>query len=166
MVNAQGLAEQPIPVKKGYIFDVVGESLADVTLTFKGKPFKVAKSDVKITEKEAAPSATASGFTPGTIVLISAKYTVQGNQPRNVKNRLSKLIPEGVVTEPISIQVTDELSSLAAGQGNTNTEVVVNGNTTIVTTTEAPRNVLTVEYSFNGQVRRKQAIEGSVLVLP
>lgn len=166
MLNQQGLAEQPVPVRKGFVFDVVEESLADVILIHNGRKFKVAKSDVRIAEKGAEPTPSANGFTPGTIVLISAKYTVQGNQPRNVKNRLSKLIPVGVITEPVAIQVTDELSSLANNQGNTNTSVTFNGNTTIVTTTEAPKNILTVEYSFNGQVRRKQALEGSILVLP
>ena len=166
MLNAQGMAEQPVPVRKGFVFDVVEESLADVTLIHNGRKFKVSKGDVSLTEKGAALAPSAGGFQPGTIVLMSAKYTVQGNQPRNVKNRLSKLIPTGVVTEPVSIQVTDDLSSLASGQGNTNTTVTIDANSAVITRTEAPKNVLTVEYSFNGQIRRKQALEGSILVLP
>lgn len=166
MLNEQGIADKPIPVRKGFVFDVVEESLADVTLVHEGRKFKLAKSDVRISEKGVAPTPTAGGFTPGQIVLISAKYTVVGNQPRNVKNRLSKLIPTGIITEPVSIQVTDELSSMASNQGNTDTSVIFNGDNTIVTTTATPRNVLTVEYSFNGQVRKKQALEGSFLALP
>jgi len=169
MLNEQGLAENSVPVRKGFTFDVVSETLADVVLSHNGRKFKMAKSDVIISEKS-AEQATASptGFKPGQIVLISARYTVEGNQPRNVKNRLAKLVPQGVITEPVSIQVTDELSSLAASQGSTTTGTVtaLDNNTAIVTVNEAKKNVLTVEYSFNGQVRRKQALEGSILVLP
>jgi hypothetical protein len=169
MLNEQGLAENTVPVRKGFTFDVVSETLADVVLSHNGRKFKMAKSDVIISEKS-AEQATASptGFKPGQIVLISARYTVEGNQPRNVKNRLAKLVPQGVITEPVSIQVTDELSSLAATQGSTTTGTVtaLDNNTAIVTLNEAKKNVLTVEYSFNGQVRRKQALEGSILVLP
>lgn len=166
MLNAQGLADQPVPVRKGFVFEVAEESLADVTLVHNGRKFKVSKSDVSIAEKGASSGVSSKGFQPGTIVLISAKYTVLGNQPRNVKNRLSKLIPMGVVTEPIAIQVTDDLSSLAGAQGNTATTVTIDANSTVITTTEVPKNVLTVEYSFNGQIRKKQALEGSYLVLP
>ncbi len=169
MLNEQGLAENTVPVRKGFTFDVVSETLADVVLSHNGRKFKMAKSDVIISEKS-AEQATASptGFKPGQIVLISARYTVDGNQPRNVKNRLAKLVPQGVITEPVSIQVTDELSSLAATQGSTTTGTVtaLDNNTAVVTLNEAKKNVLTVEYSFNGQVRRKQALEGSMLVLP
>lgn len=169
MLTEQGLAENTVPVRKGFTFDVVSETLADVVLSHNGRKFKMAKSDVIISEKSAEQAAASStSFKPGQIVLLSAKYTVEGNQPRNVKNRLAKLVPQGVVTEPVSIQVTDELSSLAATQGVTTTGTVtsVNSNTAIVTLNEAKKNVLTVEYSFNGQVRRKQALEGSILVLP
>lgn len=168
ILNEQGFAETPIPVRKGFIFDVVSESLADVVLIHNGRKFKVAKADVRISEKASLSQAGNGAFTPGQIVLISAKYTVLGNQPRNVKNRLSKLIPPGVITEPISIQVTDDLSTLARSQGQVSVSTVdiINDNTAVVRTETAPKNILTVEYSFNGQVKRKQALEGSILILP
>ena len=169
MLNPQGLAENTVPVRKGFTFDVVSETLSDVVLSHEGRKFKMSKSDVLIFDKSGEqPSPSPTGFQPGQIVLISAKYTVEGNQPRNVKNRLAKLVPQGVITEPVSIQVTDELSSMANRQGSTTTGTVTSLDSTlaIVTLNQPKKNILTVEYSYNGQVRRKQALEGSVLVLP
>jgi hypothetical protein len=169
MLTPQGLAENTVPVRKGFTFDVVSETLSDVILSHEGRKFKMSKSDVLISDKSGEqPSPSPTGFQPGQIVLISAKYTVEGNQPRNVKNRLAKLVPQGVITEPVSIQVTDELSSMANRQGSTTTGTVTSLDSTlaIVTLNQPKKNILTVEYSYNGQVRRKQALEGSVLVLP
>lgn len=119
-------------------------------------------------------------FQPGVIELISARYTLPGNQPRNVKNRLQKLIPSSVISAPVSIFVSDELSDAAKAQGTVTTAVGVGvgvsstddqGNTVGVGVAVAqaqttPKNILTVEYMFNGQKLRKQAAEGTQLVLP
>lgn len=124
----------------------------------------------------AVPPATAvPGFTPGVIELISARYTLQNDQPRNVKNRLAKLIPKGTITAPVTVQVSDALSDAALDEGN-----VTRGAGEAATTTkngvtigvaevvvQAPQpNMLTVEYMFNGQRLKKQALEGTLLVMP
>ncbi len=115
------------------------------------------------------------GFTPGVIELISARYTLQNDQPRNVKNRLAKLIPKGTITAPVTVQVSDALSDAALDEGN-----VTRGAAAVATTTkngvtigvaevavQGPQpNMLTVEYMFNGQRLKKQALEGTLLVLP
>lgn len=115
------------------------------------------------------------GFTPGVIELISARYTLQNDQPRNVKNRLAKLIPKGTITAPVTVQVTDALSDAALDEGN-----LTRGAAAVATTTkngvtigvaevvvQAPQpNMLTVEYMYNGQRLKKQAAEGTLLVLP
>lgn len=115
-------------------------------------------------------------FTPGVIELVSARYTLPGNQPRNVKNRLQRLIPASEITAPVSILVTDALSDAAKNQGETTSSVgvvvteKVDKNTTVgvavVETQETPKNMLTVKYTFNGQTYEKQALEGGYLVLP
>ena len=52
MLNEQGLAENTVPVRKGFTFDVVSETLSDVVLSHNGRKFKMAKSEVIISEKE------------------------------------------------------------------------------------------------------------------
>ncbi|WP_395739275.1 hypothetical protein [Prosthecobacter sp.] len=122
----------------------------------------------------AAP-AVAGGFIPGTIQLISARYSLPNEAARNVKNRLGKLVPSGVINAPVSILVTDQLSDAALDQGNSTVATgaavaVTDGTTTAgvaqVVVQEQGRNMLTVEYMYNGQKYKKQAIEGSYLVLP
>lgn len=124
----------------------------------------------------AVPPATAvPGFTPGVIELISARYTLQNDQPRNVKNRLAKLIPKGTITAPVTVQVSDALSDAALDEGNVTRGAGVAATTTKNGVTigvaevvvQAPQpNMLTVEYMFNGQRLKKQALEGTLLVLP
>lgn len=68
---------------------------------------------------------------PGFIELISAHYTLQNDQPRNVKNRLAKLNPKGTLTAPVTVQVSDALSDAALDEGN-----VTRGATAVATTTK------------------------------
>ncbi|MES2736228.1 MAG: hypothetical protein V4672_07905 [Verrucomicrobiota bacterium] len=170
-LNDRNLADGTMPLKKGMVFDVVEQKMGYVVISANGRKVVVAQTDVTVTAKPEAPASTtispataASAFTPGQIVLISAKYTLQGNQPRNVKNRLAKLIPGGIINQPVEILVTDDLSSAASIQGNTVT--VRSGGSGGIVVTGTARNILTVEYSFNGEVRKKQAAEGTYLTLP
>lgn len=122
-----------------------------------------------------APPVPLPGFVPGTIEIISARYSLPNEQARNVKNRFVKLVPAGTIYAPVAIQVTDQLSDAALDMGNYTTAngaavVVTDGNVTAgaasVVLQEQNRNVLTVEYKYNGQRYKKQAIEGSYIVLP
>jgi hypothetical protein len=115
------------------------------------------------------------GFVPGIIHLLSARYSLPNEQARNVKNRLAKLIPTNAINAPISIQVTDQLSDAALDQGNFTTATgvgvsVTKGNVTAgvaeVVVQQQGKNYLTVEYMYNGQKFKKQAAEGTYLVLP
>jgi hypothetical protein len=123
----------------------------------------------------AAPVVVNNGFVPGTIQLISARYSLPNDAARNVKNRFAKLVPSGVINAPVSILVTDQLSDAALDQGNFTTATgaavaVTDGTTTAgvaqVVVQEQGRNMLTVEYLYNGQKYKKQAVEGSYIVLP
>ncbi len=122
-----------------------------------------------------AAAVTGVAFTPGVIELISARYTLKNDQPRNVKNRLAKMIPKGTITSPVTLQVTDALSDAALDEVNVTTAVgagvsaTQNGVTVGVAevVVQGPqRNMLMVEYMYNGQRLKKQALEGSYLVLP
>lgn len=166
-LNDRNLADGTMPLKKGMVFDVVEQKMGFVVLSAGSRKVVVSQTDVTVSSKPeaqaspspAVPAAVPASFTPGQI----ARYTLQGNQPRNVKNRLAKLIPAGTITQPVEIMVTDELSSAAAIQGNT---VVVTSGSGGTVVTGTARNILTVEYSFNGETRKKQVMEGSYLTLP
>jgi hypothetical protein len=169
-LGPNGLANGTIPLKKGMLFPVLMQKLGFVVLDVNGGRVALDAKEVTITPRpEGAgappPGTPAPAFTPGQIVLISAKYTLEGNQPRNVKNRLAKLIPAGVITAPVSILVTDGLSSAAQAQDGLATVTGTSDSSTVQVQLTA-RNILTVQYSFNGQVRTKQAAEGTQLVLP
>ena len=123
----------------------------------------------------AAPATGIPGFVPGVIQILSARYSLPNEAARNVKNRFVKLVPSGVINAPVSIQVTDQLSDAALDQGNFTASTgagvaVTDGTVTVgvakVVTQELGRNTLTVEYMYNGQRYKKQAIEGSYIVLP
>jgi hypothetical protein len=124
----------------------------------------------------AAPTGAVSGFQPGIIELVSARYTLPGNQPRNVKNRLSKFIPATVLSAPISILVSDTLSDAAKAQKDVTTSVGIGAAATdangitigvaVVQSQTTEKNLLTVEYIYNGVRHKKQALEGTQLVLP
>lgn len=167
-IDSSGFASLTVPLKKGAIYDVVRQEFGNVVLKIDGKDVVVQKGAVALTEKLLTAVTGANGFVPGKIVLVSAKYSLDGNQPRNVKNNLQKLIPQTIVTEPVQIIVTDALSSAAQDQGNqSRAAVVITPDVILGVVTAAPsKNVLTVEYIFNGKNFTKQVPEGEKLVLP
>lgn len=167
-IDKAGFASIPFPLKKGAIYDVMRRVNAGVVVNVEGKDVMVPSGDVSLTEKVQAPPPSADGFTAGKIVLVSAKYTMDGNQPRNVKNRLQKLVPQGIITAPVEIFVNDSLSLAVQTQGK-----IIDGTISATSSTTAninlrvpTKNVLTVEYLFNGEKRTKQAPEGAKMVLP
>lgn len=181
-LDERGMANGTMPLKKGMFYPVVEQKMGYVVLAAGPKKIVVPQSEVKLSprrEVTAMPAnpanpngdpapmganpVAAAPFVPGEILLMSARYSLPGNQPRNVKNRLSKLIPVGTITAPVQILVTDELSSAAAGG---NVAVVTRTSGGQVNVYEAPKNILTVEYTYNGKAYKKQAPEDSYLVLP
>ncbi|MGV3664252.1 MAG: hypothetical protein ACO1TE_29030 [Prosthecobacter sp.] len=114
--------------------------------------------------------AAAVGFVPGVLEIVSAKYSLRGNQPRNVKNRLTKMITEGHITAPVSMRVSDALSDAARNQGDITgtTALLITEDIIAATTTQQTgnANVLTVVYTFNGKTHSKWVAEGEMLVLP
>lgn len=180
VLDERGLASGVMPLSKGGDYNVVEQKVGYLVISVGGKNVSVPPGDASVS-KGSVPVRTAPAtppaivmptrleapasvpVTPGTIELISAKYTLLGNQPRNVKTKLAKLIPAGVIDKSVNILVSDNLSTAAAAQGNT--FIVRTGQYSSVTK-EHPKNILTVEYRFNGQVWIKEAIEGSYMSLP
>lgn len=167
-IDSSGFASLLIALKKGAIYDVVRQENSSVVLKIDGKDVVVQMDAVALTKKLQTAVAALNGFVPGKIVLLSAKYSLDGNQPRNVKNNLQKLIPQSIITEPVQILVTDALSTAAQDQGNQGqAAVLITHGMVIGVLTGAPsKNVLTVEYLFNGKSFTKQVPEGEKLVLP
>ncbi|MCX6848046.1 MAG: hypothetical protein NTY98_03915 [Verrucomicrobia bacterium] len=167
-IDSFGFASLSVPLKKGALYDVVRQENGNVVLTIDGKQVVVPTGAVALTEKLLASVTSNTGFVPGKIVLVSAKYSLDGNPPRNVKNALQKLIPQTIVTEPVQIIVTDALSSAAQDQGNqTQGTVIITPDMRVNVVIRTPtKNVLTVEYLFNGKSFTKQVPEGEKLVLP
>ncbi len=81
------------------------------------------------------------------------------------------MIPKGEITKPVEVLITDALLGTRA-----NAQTVVNsssgsidydGNISMTTQTQkAQKNVLHLEYQYNGEKLKKSAIEESVLILP
>lgn len=162
VLNPAGVPTGDIILNQGQRFDTFVQKPGFVVVKASTSSIAIRDGDYELKDRVAGEARAEAVFVPGKIVLISARYTLEGNQPRNVKLKLSKLIPE-LVTEPVEIMVSDDLSRATANQGNLLKGTVDSqGNVTLV----EHKNVLTVEYSFNGTVRKKQAVEGSILVLP
>lgn len=174
-IDERGFANIATPLKKGMTFDVVKQELGKVTLKVDGRKVVVASGDVLVSEKSPATQAAfvagaPPGFVPGRVVVLSARYSLAGNQPRNVKNSVEKLIPDGTLMKPVEILVSDQLSKAAQNQGDGGQSVAVIVTPEVVAVTSQtiynPKNVLTVEYMFNGQRVLKQAVEGTKMVIP
>lgn len=184
-VNVQLLGSDGFPIDteqltKGVIFDVVEETFSDVIGLLDGKRFRVSRQVVTLTEKEGEVQSTVVGFTPGQFVIVSARYSLEGNQPRNVKSKLLKYFPkDGMLTEPLVFLVSDDLSRSAENQktlfqsGETSVTVTdpVTRGEVVVTQTQtravaSSPNTLVVEYMFNGKKGRKVGIEGKEMTLP
>lgn len=174
-IDASGFGNIPTSLKKGMTYDVVKQGVGQVTLNVDGRKVIVPSRDVLISDKpaatQAAPAAgAADDFVPGKLLVLSAKYTLAGNQPRNVKNRVEKLVPTGDIARPVEILVSDQLSMAAQNQGEGGQSVVVIATPEIVAVALQnnvnPPNVLTIEYMFNGRRMVKQGIEGTKIVLP
>jgi hypothetical protein len=167
-------------MEKGTILDVVGENFADIVVTYGETRLVISKADVRLFDKQPSPQATKPGFKPGQLIILSAKYSLTGNAPRNVKNRLKSYLPsQGMLTAPLTFPVTDDLSTAAANTQfiivpGVTTQVVIatpTGNLVVQAQTggqvvPTTPNSLVVEYEYLGKRYRKVGIEGQDMTLP
>lgn len=170
LLNDRGMATGQKALIKDNTYKVVKKELGYVVVDVAGE--KVSVPLVEVTLQPAPvvairpvvpPNGAGSTYAPpqsptantntqsvplGAFMLISAKYSLRGNQPRNVKNKIAKLAPDGEMNRPVTILVNDELCSAAALNDSYR------------------YNVLTVIYTINGEMRTQSVGEGSVLTLP
>ena len=189
-IDERGFANLDVQLYKGMTYDVVKRVIGQVTLDVDGRKVVVSSNEVVLSEKTASSAplpasgapVPASGSTPvvvvmhpgfvpgGKLVVLSAHYTLSGNQPRNVKTKVEKMLPPGPLKAPVEILVSDELSRAAQNEPK-----VVRQDAAIITedvilvesqTRVNGPNILTVEYIYNNQRLTKQAFEGTRMVLP
>ena len=182
-VSPDGFTEGDVKLVKGMIFDVDRLDIRGVIVHHAQRKVMIDKQNVRLFDRLPSMQATARGFTPGQLIILSARYSLEGNQPRNVKTRLEKYLPDkGLLTAPLKFLVTDDLSSAAGNQqfiiieGQATQVVIVpdqNGQKRVVvrqgtpsTVIQTAPNVLAVEYSFAGKKYRKVGYEGTEMVLP
>ncbi len=180
VLDDRGFPTSVVPLSKGQDYNVVEQKVGYLVISVGGKKVSVPPGDTTVSKGKVAERSTTRpakpiivpagveppalvAVTPGTIEILSAKYTLMGNQPRNVKTKLLKLIPAGVIDKSVNVLVSDALSTAASSQGNMS---YVRTSTSTYTLQEHPKNILTVEYLFNGESRTKQAVEGTYMTLP
>lgn len=182
-VSPDGFTEGEVKLVKGMIFDVDRLDIRGVIVHHAHRKVMIDKQNVRLFDRLPKLQATVEGFTPGQLVILSAKYTISGNQPRNVKLRLEKYLPDkGLLTAPLKFLVTDDLSTAAGNQqfvvipgqatqviitpgGNGENRLFVQPGTPSTVIQTSP-NVLMVEYSFAGKKYRKVSYEGAEMELP
>ena len=81
------------------------------------------------------------------------------------------MIPRTEITKPVEVLITDALLGPKANAqivaSSSSGSIDYNGNfNTITHTQKAPKNVLQLEYQYNGEKLKKSAMEESVLILP
>lgn len=178
--TSDGLSDGQRRMEKGTILDVVSHDIGKVVLNYGKSRLVVSSTDVRLFDKEPSLQATKPGFKTGQLIILSAWYSLPGNAPRNVKNRLKTYLPDkGMLTAPLSFPVTDDLSTAAANAQfivvpGVSTQVVIASRKGAVVlrtqtagqiVTTSP-NTLVVEYEYLGKRHRKVGVEGKEMTLP
>jgi hypothetical protein len=173
-IGPTGFSEGQISLQKGSFYDVEKIVLSNVFINVEGQLVRVPRDDVSISKKVVREADPITGFVPGKIVLLNASYGLPTARPiRNSQTlrALQNMIPRNEITKPVEVLITD---ALLGAQANAQTVVSsssgnidYNGNFNMTTQTQkAQKNVLQVEYQYNGEKLKKSALEESVLILP
>ena len=162
-----------VQLRKGMFYDVEKTSMGSVILSVDGESVEVPASDVNISKKIIREANPITGFIPGKLVVMSASYgppTRRASPDPLVKRELQKIIPQQDINEPIRIPVTDALygrKTTSLVGSTTSGRIDEYGNYWETTQTEkTSKNVLKLEYQYNGKTLTKMALEESELVLP
>ena len=173
-IGSTGFSAGQISLQKGSFYDVEKIVLSNVLVNVDGQLVRVPRDDVSISKKVVREADPITGFVPGKIVLLNASYGLPTARPiRNSQTlrALQNMIPRNEITKPVEVLITD---ALLGAQANAQTVVSsssgnidYNGNFNMTTQTQkAQKNVLQVEYQYNGEKLKKSAFEESVLILP
>lgn len=173
-IGPTGFTEGQISLQKGSFYDVEKVVLSNVFINVDGQLVRVPRDDVSISKKIVREADPITGFASGKIVLLNASYGLPTARPiRNSQTLrlLQNMIPKGEITKPVEILITDALLGPRANAqtvvNSSSGNIDYNGNFNMITQTQkAQKNVLQVEYQYNGEKLKKSAIEESVLILP
>ena len=173
-IGPTGFSEGQISLYKGSFYDVQKIVLSSVFLNVEGQLVRVPRDDVSISNKIVREADPVTGFVPGKIVLLNASYGRP--TPRPIRNSqtlrlLQNMIPKGEITKPVEVLITDALLGTKANAqrvvNSSSGRIDYDGNISMTTQTQkAQKNVLHIEYQFNGEKLKKSALEESVLILP
>jgi hypothetical protein len=173
-IGPTGFSEGQISLQKGSFYNVEKIVLSNVFLNVEGQLVRVPRDDVSISKKVVREADPISGFVPGKIVLLNASYGLPTARPiRNSQTLrvLQNMIPRDEITKPVEVLITDALlgpkANAQAVVNSSSGNIDYNGNFNMTTQTQkAQKNVLHIEYQFNGEKLKKSALEESVLILP
>ena len=173
-IGPTGFSEGQISLQKGSFYNVEKIVLSNVFLNVEGQLVRVPRDDVSISKKVFREADPISGFVPGKIVLLNASYGLPTARPiRNSQTLrvLQNMIPRDEITKPVEVLITDALlgpkANAQAVVNSSSGNIDYNGNFNMTTQTQkAQKNVLHIEYQFNGEKLKKSALEESVLILP
>lgn len=173
-IGPTGFSEGQISLQKGSFYDVQQIVLSNIFIKVDGQLVRVPRDDVSISKKVVREADTVTGFVPGKIVLLNASYGLPTARPiRNSQTLriLQNMIPKGNITKPVEILITDALLGPNAKSqmitGSSSGSVDYYGNISMGTSTLKPqKNVLHLEYQYNGEKLKKSALEESILILP
>jgi hypothetical protein len=173
-IGPTGFSEGQISLQKGSFYNVEKIVLSNVFLNVEGQLVRVPRDDVSISKKIVREADPISGFVPGKIVLLNASYGLPTPRPIRTSQTLrvlQNMIPRDEITKPVEVLITDALlgpkANAQAVASSSSGNIGYNGNFNMTTQTQkAQKNVLHIEYQFNGEKLKKSALEESVLILP
>lgn len=163
-LDEKGFSKGQVTLKKGETYEVVSESISDVTVKNDATLIKIPKDAVKVTETQAGDAA----FGASPLRIISAKLGFPKDRQYEVKEEVKKVIKDrlerGPITaaQPVEIPVSRELLRIKARFLN---ETYTAPDGTIRQVQKGPL-FLTITYEFEGARQEKQAMEGSRISLP
>lgn len=106
-LDDKGFSHATVPLRKGMILPLLGQSFSDVILDFDGVRIKVGRDDVRLSEAKATDEEGVRGA--GFLRVVSAKYGRAGDRKYDVKEEIKKRLPEGPIAGPVEILVSDAL---------------------------------------------------------
>jgi len=173
-IGSTGFSAGQIPIQKGGIYVVEKISFSDVDINIDGQLVRVRKADVSISKKIHREPDPVTGFVPGRLVVINAYYglpTVRPTRSPQTLRIIQNMIPKVEITKPVEVLVTDALfgpqTEIQTATSFTSGGIDCDGNINMITHTQnLKKNLLQVEYQFNGEKLKKSALEESVLILP
>jgi len=174
-LGPNGFSAGQVRLERGMIYDVKEKKgFSSVVLLVDGDSVEVRESDLRISDKAIKEPDPVTGFVPGRIILRSAYYGAPVERPRNnrqVLRVLQSMVPRNDIDKPVEVLVTDALLGRDAAyqsiKGSMSGQMDIYGNVSGNVQMQKPKkNVLVVEYQYNGQFLKKSAIEEGVLILP